>query len=141
MSQEISAEQAEALRAEGAARERGRIAAVREQLIPGHEALIEQLAADGKTTGPEAAMAVLAAERAQRQAQAKARAAEAPAPLKLEPAPDAEAPGPSKLGSRGRITAGVDTAALDAAARAYMADHPGTTYVAALKAVQAQQGA
>jgi signal peptide peptidase SppA len=92
----IAAENPEAaalLRAEGAAigaeSERQRIAAVREQLMPGHEALIERLAADGKTTGPEAAMAVLAAERSARQAQATARAADAPQPVKLDPAPDA----------------------------------------------------
>ena len=47
----------------GAAAERQRIADVRAQLIPGHEALIDQLAADGKTTGPEAAMKVVAAEK------------------------------------------------------------------------------
>lgn len=52
------------LRAEGSAGERDRIKAVREQSMPGHEALIDALAADGKTTGPEAAMQVLAAERA-----------------------------------------------------------------------------
>ena len=50
-------------RVEGATAERARIQAVREQLIPGHEALIERLAMDGQTTGPEAAVAVLAAER------------------------------------------------------------------------------
>ena len=47
----------------GAANECARIQAVRGQSLPGHEALIEQLASDGKTTGPEAAMAVNAAER------------------------------------------------------------------------------
>lgn len=51
----------------GADLERQRIAAVREQLIPGHEALIEQLAMDGKTCGHEAAAKVLAAEKALRE--------------------------------------------------------------------------
>ena len=46
-----------------AAAERERIQAVLGQLIPGHEALVERLAFDGQTTGPEAAAAVLAAER------------------------------------------------------------------------------
>jgi len=50
-------------RALGAAAERQRIADVRDKLIPGHEALIESLVADGKTTGPEAAVKVLAAEK------------------------------------------------------------------------------
>jgi signal peptide peptidase SppA len=47
----------------GAAAERQRIVDVRAQFIPGHEALIESLVNDGKTTGPEAAMKVLAAEK------------------------------------------------------------------------------
>ena len=51
------------IRAEGAQAEIARAASVREQLMPGHEALINTLAADGKTSGPEAAMAVLSAER------------------------------------------------------------------------------
>jgi ClpP class serine protease len=53
-----------AARAEGAAAERARILEVEAQLLPGHEKLIAELKADGKTTGPEAAMAVLKAERA-----------------------------------------------------------------------------
>jgi hypothetical protein len=47
----------------GAAAERQRIIDVRAQLIPGHEALIEEMANDGKTTGPEAAVKILAAEK------------------------------------------------------------------------------
>lgn len=70
----------EAARAEGAAAERDRIAAVRASGMPGHEALIEQLAADGKTTGPEAAVAVLGAERALR-AKAAKEVLDAPAPV------------------------------------------------------------
>lgn len=50
----------------GAAAERQRIIDVRSQLIPGHEALIEEMANDGKTTGPEAAVKVLAAEKVAR---------------------------------------------------------------------------
>lgn len=52
------------LRAQGAQAERDRVLAVQAQALPGHEALIARLAADGVTTGPEAAVAVLAAERA-----------------------------------------------------------------------------
>lgn len=50
----------------GASSERDRIKAVEEQLIPGHEALITDLKFDGKTTGPEAAVKVLAAEKSLR---------------------------------------------------------------------------
>lgn len=74
-------EAAALLRAEGSAGERDRIKAVREQAMPGHEALIEALAADGKTTGPEAAMAVVAAEKQRVAAAGKARLAEAPQPI------------------------------------------------------------
>lgn len=54
----------------GAEKERQRIVDVRAQLMPGHEALIEEMAADGKTTGPEAAVRVLAAEKVKQQAMA-----------------------------------------------------------------------
>ncbi len=67
-----------ALQAEGAASERERIRAVRAQAMPGHEALIEQLAFDGKTSGPEAAVQVLAAERQARASAAANLAADAP---------------------------------------------------------------
>lgn len=83
-------------RVEGAMGERDRIAAVRAQSMPGHEALIETLAADGHTTGPEAAMAVVAAENALRKTQAQAREDEAPAPVAFAPAPEGleSQPGP-----------------------------------------------
>jgi hypothetical protein len=48
----------------GAEKERERIKSVQNQLLPGHEALIEALKFDGKTTGPEAAVQVLGAEKA-----------------------------------------------------------------------------
>ena len=79
-------------RTEGAAIERDRIAAVRAQSLPGHEALIDTLAADGKTTGPEAAAAVLAAERSLRETQARAEVNDAPNPAKAAAAADADKP-------------------------------------------------
>ncbi len=126
------------LRAEGAAGERDRIAAVRGQALPGHEALIEQLAADGQTSGPEAAMRVIAADR-QRQANLRqSRLDDAIDAVPQAAAPEAEdhASG-SRLGTGGTITVSTDAAALDAAAKNYQAQHPGTSYVAAIKAVQA----
>lgn len=71
----------EEIMAEGAAAERQRIADVRAQILPGHEALIETLAFDGKTTGPEAAMAVNAAERNLRSSALANLQADAPKPL------------------------------------------------------------
>jgi hypothetical protein len=49
----------------GAESERARIQAVEEQAngMPGHEELVARLKFDGKTTGPEAAVAIIAAEK------------------------------------------------------------------------------
>jgi signal peptide peptidase SppA len=62
----------------GATAERERITAVRAQSLPGHEALIDKLAFDGKTTGPEAAVAVLSAVRTATAGAAAAHFADAP---------------------------------------------------------------
>jgi signal peptide peptidase SppA len=104
----------------GAAAERDRIAAVRAQSMPGHEALIETLAFDGKTTGPEAAMAVLAAERATREAAAKAFMEDAPTAAAPSAAPSDSAP--------------TDKAAQVAQAKTY-AQEKGVSFVSALKAL------
>jgi signal peptide peptidase SppA len=68
-------------KAAGAVAERERIKGVRAQLMPGHEKLIEQLAADGTTTGPEAAVAVLNAERQIASNRAAALVKDTPPPL------------------------------------------------------------
>lgn len=78
--------------AAGAAAERQRIADVRAQSLPGHEALIERLAFDGITTGAQAAAAVITAERERITAQGTAHRNEAPQPLALVPAPVVEQP-------------------------------------------------
>jgi capsid assembly protease len=52
---------------EGAEAERERIRGVESQSLPGHEALIESMKYDGRTTGEMAAVAILAAERKQRE--------------------------------------------------------------------------
>lgn len=62
----------------GAERERERVASVRAQLVPGHEAVIERMVADGKSTGAEAAMAMVAAVKAAHAAAAAAHTADAP---------------------------------------------------------------
>jgi ClpP class serine protease len=77
--------------AAGAQAERDRIKGVREQSMPGQEALIEQMAADGKTTPAEAAMAVNAAQRQALAAAATAHAADAPKPAKGANAADDKA--------------------------------------------------
>jgi capsid assembly protease len=78
--------------AAGATAERERIQAVRAQLLPGHEELVDRLAFDGQTTGPDAAAAVLAAERQLRQTQARAHAADAPPAVPAGTPPATEGP-------------------------------------------------
>ena len=70
-----------AARAEGAKAEMERIKSVEEQFMPGHEALIASMKFDGKTTGPEAAVAVLNAEKQQRASIATNLQQDAPAPI------------------------------------------------------------
>ena len=113
----------QAVMAEGASAERARIQAVEGQLIPGHEALINTLKFDGISSPGDAAMAVNAAEKQTRTAMAAALAGDAPNALPLTPAATVAAAKPKAL----------SRAEQDAAAKAYMADHPGTTYVAAFK--------
>ncbi len=78
-------------RAEGASAEIERQKGVRAVLIPGHEALVEQLASDGKTTPAEAALAVNAAERGAREAALKAHHDDAPKPAAGAPASESNA--------------------------------------------------
>ncbi|MFA6487679.1 MAG: signal peptide peptidase SppA [Sideroxydans sp.] len=73
--------------ATGATAERERIQSVMAQAMPGHEALINSLAFDGKTTGPEAAVAVLGAERSLRDKALGDRRADAPAAVPHAAAP------------------------------------------------------
>ena len=73
--------------AAGASAERERILAVEAQSLPGHEALIAGLKADGKTSGAEAALQVLAAERVICAGRADALAGAAPNPVPHAAAP------------------------------------------------------
>ncbi len=118
---------AESFRAEGAQAERQRMIDVEAQTLPGHEALIAQLKADGQTTGPEAAAQVLAAERGKLAAMAVQLAADAPAAV-----PHAAAPEAAESAAKDPRTA------LHDKAKQYQADHPGTAYMAAITAVSAE---
>lgn len=122
----ITPEQLEAARAEahaagklegyaqGHAAELARVQAVlaEGQGMKGHQALVMQLALDGKTTGSQAAQKILAAERSQLQAAAQAHADDAPAA-----APAAAAP------AGGNEGAGKSRAQLAEEAKAYARDH------------------
>ena len=129
--------------AQGASAERARIQGVEAQLIPGHEALIDTLKFDGKSQPGDAAMAVNAAEKNQRTAQAKALASDAPAPLKSSAATTVEQAAKPAATVTHRVPAGFAVsesgARLDADAKRYQAQHPGTDYISAVKAIQ--QGA
>jgi signal peptide peptidase SppA len=109
--------------AEGAKAERERIQAVRGQALPGHEALIEQLAFDGKTTGPEAAAAVVQAHRATLATAGQAHYSDAPAAAPGGAAGAAAAAGGAKTREQ-----------MDAEAKAYAKQH-NVDYVAALQAL------
>jgi signal peptide peptidase SppA len=61
--QATMAEAVEAASVEGAAAERARIQSVEDACIPGHEALIASLKYDGKTTGEQAALQIIGAEK------------------------------------------------------------------------------
>lgn len=74
-------------KAEGATAERERIKAVEAQAIPGHEALIAEMKFDGKTTGPEAAVRILAAEKEKRGKVLTELKADAPKPVPHTDAP------------------------------------------------------
>lgn len=74
----------------GADHERARIRAVQEQLIPGHEDLIDALMWDGKTTGEQAAIQVLAAEKRIRDKTAADLKTDAPEPAAHALPPETE---------------------------------------------------
>lgn len=68
---------------QGAADESARIQAVESQMIPGHEKLVRALMYDGKTSGPEAAVQVINAEKINQAKILKTLEAEAPKPAAL----------------------------------------------------------
>ena len=74
---------ADALRAE----ERDRILGIEQAALPGHEAMVAEMKADGRTTPGEAALRINAAERAARATAVQQIIAQAP-----QPAPAASAP-------------------------------------------------
>jgi signal peptide peptidase SppA len=119
------------LRADGAKAERERIKAIEDQTIAGHEALITSLKFDGKSTAGDAALAVLAAEKTARAAHAKATAKDAPKPVVVTPPANGGVPAAASKDEKSREQ-------LDKEAKEYMASNPGTSYIAAYKAVGGQ---
>jgi capsid assembly protease len=114
-----------AVQAEGATAERTRIQAVEGQLIPGHEALINTMKFDGKSSPGDAAMAVNAAEKQSRTAQATALANDAPQPVPQAAAPTVTQPAACEA----------TRAELHEKALAHQRANPTADYVTAYKAV------
>lgn len=100
----------------GAKGERDRILGIEANALPGHEKLVAEMKADGKTTADQAAARIVAAERGSLEAAGKGLQADAPAP-----APAADAPAEGK-----------PAADLPAQAKA-MAESEGISLVAAFK--------
>lgn len=73
-------------RAAGATDERVRILAIEAAALPGHEALVATLKADGTVSAGDAALQILAAERQVKASAAAAHRAEAPEPVASVPA-------------------------------------------------------
>lgn len=65
----------------GATAERARILGIEAQALAGHEALIDEMKADGETTPEQAAVRILSAEKAKAEARASAIDADAPKPV------------------------------------------------------------
>lgn len=82
MLQEKAPELLEQIKKAGADAERSRIMEVREVAVPGHEAVIERMMFDGVTTGPQAAMVVMKAEKLARETLLKNHDVDAPPALK-----------------------------------------------------------
>ena len=129
-----------AIQAEGASQERQRIQSVEAQAIPGHDKLIAALKFDGKSTGGDAAMAVLAAEKQSRTTAASALASDAPNPLPVVPLKALGESQEPKAAQGMRAPQGFaldpTSAKLDTDAKRYQAQHPGMDYVSAVKAIQ-----
>lgn len=96
-------------RTEGATAERERILGIEAHALPGHDALINELKADGKTTPDQAAARVLGAEKQKLSGMRQQIAADAPAPVPVSQPVAA----PVKLTAReaaNRVTAMVNAA-------------------------------
>lgn len=135
-------EVAESLRAQGAESERQRITDVRARSMPGHEALIDRLAADGKTTGVEAGDAVLAAEKLALSNKAHARQSDGATSVPYAPAPDGgrEARPDGAFEFSGALGPGADEDAIHAKALAYQSKHPDASYQDAIRAITTKGG-
>jgi signal peptide peptidase SppA len=121
-------------RAEGATQERTRIKAVMalSASMPGHQELVHKLAFESDTPAGEAALQVIAAEGELRAKRGQDHLNDAPGALPLKPSATVRNEGGKQELSR---------AELDRKAKEYMAANKGVSYVAAVKHIEATQGA
>lgn len=127
-----------ALTAAGATAERQRMLAVEAVALPGHEALVAQLRDDGKTTGPEAAAQILAAEKALRATEASGQASR-PGAVTIVTQDEETVTGKATgyVAPAGFVVA-AGQAALHAKAKALQAAEPGgLSFIDAVKKAQA----
>lgn len=138
---------AEALRQEGfqagltdgAKAERERILGIQALAMPGHEALVAELVADGQTSAQEAAVRLLRAEKAANQQRSEVLRAAAPQPVAHADRDDGASAAGGARPYQTPAGYAVDEQSLSVHQRAtaWMKDHPGTDYLAAVKAVAA----
>lgn len=119
-------------REEGAKAERERIRGVEAVALPGYEAIVDEAKFDGKSTGDQVAGRIVAAQKADQKSTLTQIYEGAPKPV---PAGSPDTGAAARVGAGGVLTSQTDTAALDAAAKKYQVDHPGVSYLDALKAV------
>lgn len=125
---------ADHFRAEGATAERARILGIESQALRGHEDLVAKLKADGKTTPEQAAVAILAAEKAKGDRILADMMADAPKPVP----PSAEPPKSTGENTAPRTEAEAK-AAFEASETLQREFKTFSTYYAALKVEAAQK--
>ena len=103
---------AAALREAGAKAERERIASVRAQAMPGHEALIAQMEMDGKSTGADAAMAIIGAEKEMLKGARDKQASKGNPPVAFAPPPAEDGKKTMKRADFDKLAPGQKTAYL-----------------------------
>lgn len=122
-------------REQGATAERERIRSVEAVALPGYEAIVNEAKFDGKSSGDQVAGRIVAAQKADQSKALGAIYEQAPSAAPAAATPQREGSGSARLAPGGRITAGTDSAAVHVAAKQYQSNHPGTSYIDALKAI------
>lgn len=118
----------------GAAQERARIQGIENHSMPGHEALINQLKFDGKTSPDQAASQILVAEKANKAARLDEFRASAPLPAAASVAQTVKGTEEATISVPSGYNVDSDRAALHAKAKAYQVSNK-VDYLTAVRAV------